>query len=161
MENLEPLRYERGRLMLLGGSRCQYAFANSARGIAEQWQQFHAIGQIPAQLGAKRYGVMCGENPGGFEDMCGVEVESFAQLPVSLGRMRIAEQQYAIFAHRGHASTIQETWNRIRNDWLPGSGYQSAHKPDFEVYDQQYEAVVGDGFIEIWLSISDVARLKI
>ena len=101
---------------------------------------------------------MCGENPGGFEYMCGVEVESFAQLPVSLGRMRITEQHYAVFAHRGNASTIPATWNRIRNDWLPGSGYQSAHKPDFEVYGQPYEAGAGDGAIEIWLSISEADR---
>lgn len=155
MENVEPLRYERGRPMLLAGLRRQYAFADSARGMPKQWQQFQSIGQIPGQLGAKRYGVMCGENPSGFEYMCGVEVESFAQLSANLGRMRITEQQYAVFVHHGHASTIQETWNRIRDDWLPRSGYQSAHKPDFEVFDQQYEAVAGDGAIEIWLSIAD------
>lgn len=158
MENFDPLRYERGRPMLLGGLRRQYAFADSARGIAVQWQQFQSIGQIPGQLGTTRYGVMCGENPGGFEYMCGVEVESFAQLPGDFGRMRIAEQQYAVFVHRRHAFTIEATWNRIRNDWLPRSGYQSAHKPDFEVYDQQYDAVAGNGSVEIWLSIADSDR---
>ena len=158
MENVEPLRFERGRPMLLGGLRRQYAFADSAHGMPKQWQQFQSIGQIPGQLGAKHYGVMCGENPDGFEYMCGVEVESFAQLPGDFGRMRIAEQQYAVFLHRGHASTIQVTWKRIRNDWLPGSNYQSAHKPDFEVYDQQYDAVAGDGSVEIWLSIAGADR---
>jgi predicted transcriptional regulator YdeE len=154
MEKLQPARYEDGRPMLLGGLRRHHAFAESGRGIPEQWRQFEPLlGRIPGQVGTTTYGAMCGSDASGFEYMCAVEVESFSALPGDLGRMRIAEQHYAVFLHRGNVSAIQGTWGRILNEWLPNCGYRSANKPDFEVYDQRFDPRTGLGDVEIWISI--------
>jgi AraC family transcriptional regulator len=154
MNNFGPIRFDHGRPMLLGGLTRYHAFAGSAGSILEQWEQFRALGRIPGQLDAATvYGVMCGHNAGGFEYMCGVEVESLAALPAGLGRMRIPEQSYALFQHLGHISTIRGTWERIM-EWLQNSGYQSAQRPDFEIYDRRFDARTGLGGVEIWISIT-------
>ena len=154
VNTFEPLRYCDGRPMLLGGLRRHHAFAESGRNIPGQWQQFEALGQIPGQVGESTYGVMCGHDPTGIEFMCGTEVASFVGLPAELGGMRIAAQHYAVFMHSGPASSLLMTWERIVREWLPGSGYQSAHKPDFEVHDRDVAARSGLTDVEIWISIA-------
>ncbi|NTU45818.1 MAG: AraC family transcriptional regulator, partial [Chlorobiaceae bacterium] len=109
--------------------------------------------RVPGQLGITCYGVMCGHDAEGIEYMSGVEVDSFAGLPSELGRMRILEEEYAVFVHQGQVSTIRATWERILHKWLPNGGYLSAHKPDFEVYDQRFDIRTGSGEVEIWISI--------
>jgi AraC family transcriptional regulator len=153
VEKFEPTRHEDGRPMLLGGLRRHHKFQDAERSIAEQWRQFNSLGQIPGQLGSIAYGVICGHQPNGFEYMCGFEVDSFSGLPSDMGRIRTQEQHYAVFLHREHASQIRTTWERILKEWLPNSGYDSAHKPDFEVYDRQFNPNTGLGGIEIWISI--------
>ena len=146
-------RYEHGRAMLLGGPRRRHPFSESGRGIAEQWQELRGRGRIPGRVGAAAYGVMCGHDAGGFEYMCGVEVESFEALPADLGRMRITPQHYAVFLHRGPVATIRTTWERILLEWLPSGGYQSAHRPDFEVYARGLEPGTEPGDVEIWIAV--------
>ena len=155
MESIEPARYENGRAMFLGGLRRLHPYSESGSSIAEQWRQFQSMGRIPGQLGTNVYGVMCGHNPEGFEYMCAVEVETLTGLPDSVGRMRIqAPQEYAVFEHRGHVSTIRTTWERIF-EWLSSSAScQSAHKPDFEVYSKTFDPLSGASVIEIWISIA-------
>jgi predicted transcriptional regulator YdeE len=150
---MEPLRFENGRPMLLGGLRRQHPYAESARGIPAQWLELQALMAIPGQVGNTAYGVMCGHDAGGFEYMCGLEVESFATLPAHLGRMRILAQRYAVFAHAGHVSGIRDTWEKIYL-WLADSGYQSANKPDFEVYGPGFDPRTGRGDIEIRLAVA-------
>ncbi len=139
--------------MLLAGLRRYHPFAESGRHIPEQWRQLQALGPIAGQLGTTRYGVMCGHDPHGIEFMCGVEVDSFAGLPDDLGRMRIAPEHYAVFVHNGPAATIRVTWERILRDWLPGSGRESAQKPDFEVYAQPADPLSASGGVEIWIAL--------
>jgi len=154
MESTEPIRYEIGRPMLLGGLRRLHPYSESGSGIADQWRQFQSIDRIPGQLGTNVYGVMCGHSADGFEYMCAVQVEDLAGLPESLGRMRIQPQEYGVFEHRGPVSSIRRTWEGIL-EWLARSdSYQSAHKPDFEVYDETFDPVTGVGRVEIWISIS-------
>ena len=154
MESIEPNRYENGRPMFLGGLRRSHPYSESGSSIAEQWRQFQSFGRIPGQLGKSAYGVMCGHNSDGFEYMCAVEVESLAGLPDNLGRMRIQAQEYAVFEHRGHVSTLRTTWERVFQWISSAASYQSAHKPDFEIYDETFNPVTGLGGVEIWVSIS-------
>jgi len=154
MEKLEPIRYENGRPMLLGGLRRYYAYADAVKDIPAQWQQFVSLIPIPGQLGTTTYGAMCGHDANGFEYMSAVEVESFAGLPDNMGRMRIDAQLYAVFLHREHISTIRTIWERILKEWLPSAEYQSADKPPFELYDQRFDPATGLGEVEIWIPIT-------
>jgi predicted transcriptional regulator YdeE/heme-degrading monooxygenase HmoA len=153
--SLQPVRYERGRPMLLAGLRRHHSFAESGSGITEQWQQFRSIGHVNGQVGMTAYGVMCAATPDGLEYMCAVEVDSFAELPEHLGRMRIQAQDYAVFIHQGQVSSIRTTWEEIFKWLAEARGYESAHRPDFEVYDKSFDPLTGLGGVEIWISVSE------
>ncbi len=141
--------------MLLGGLRRVHSYGGAQRSIPEQWQAFRQLGTLPGQQGTAVYGVMCGADPQAqtFEYMTGVEVAALEALPREYGRMRVPAQRYAVFTHRGHASTLHTTWNAILNDWLPRSGYQMANTPEFELYDARFDFRTGSGVIEVWCSI--------
>jgi AraC family transcriptional regulator len=69
--------------------------------------------------------------------------------------MRIHAQDYAVFEHRENVSSIRSTWEQIF-EWLAGTAaYESAHKPDFEVYDESFDPRTGLGGVEIWISLSE------
>ncbi len=141
--------------MLLGGLRRQHPHSESGSGIPEQWRQFQSIGRINGQLGTKVYGVMCGATADAFEYMCAVEVGSFGGLPEHLGRMRIHAQDYAVFGHRENVSSIRASWEQVF-EWLAGTtAYESAQRPDFEVYDESFDPLTGLGGVEIWISLSE------
>jgi AraC family transcriptional regulator len=148
-----PDRYVDGRAMLLAGIRRRYPFAGAAPDLAGQWREFGALLPLAGQVGTTTYGVMCGASPTDFEYMCAVEVADFAALPAGLGRMRVQPQRYAVFVHQGHVSRLRAVWEGIYRQWLPQSGHQSAHKPDFEVYGQGFNTEAGSGKIEIWVAI--------
>lgn len=148
-----PDRYVDGGAMLLAGIRRRYPFAGGAPDLPGQWREFGTLLPLAGQVGATTYGVMCGASPTDFEYMCATEVTDFTALSASLGRMRVQPQRYAVFVHRGHVSGLRATWEAIYQQWLPQSGHQSAHKPDFEVYDDGFDPKTGSGVIEIWVAI--------
>jgi predicted transcriptional regulator YdeE len=149
----EPVRFENGCPMLIAGLRRHHGYTESERGLGEQWGQFMASAPaLPGQVGTTIYGIMCGANASGFEYMCGVEVDSFAAVPPTSGRIRILPQRYAVFVHSEHISRIRSTWERIWR-WLEDGPCRSAHKPDFEIYDHRFNADTGFGDVEIWVAV--------
>ncbi|HYH78759.1 MAG TPA: GyrI-like domain-containing protein [Longimicrobium sp.] len=148
-------RYETGRAMLLVGIRRHHRFADAGATIPEQWREMRERGRVAGQTEATAYGAMCGTAGEQFEYMTAVEVDDFAHVPADLGRMRVPEQRYAVFTHEGHVSTLPETWRRIWEDWLPNSSHEPADTPDFELYDERFDARTGSGVVEIWFPIED------
>jgi AraC family transcriptional regulator len=152
---IEPDRIVDGPAMLLAGLRRVHSFATAAESLAEQWRAFRELGTLPGQQGTAAYGVMCGADPQAqtFEYMTGAEVASFDGLSGEYGRMRVPAQRYAVFTHRGPTSTLHTTWDAVWNDWIPRSGHQPAHTPEFERYDERFDPRTGTGVIEVWASI--------
>jgi predicted transcriptional regulator YdeE len=155
MSGLQPVRYEDGRPMLFAGIRRKHTFASMGEEIPRQWDDFVRLGKLPGQIGTTAYGAICGGDPKTqtMEYMCAVEVQSLDAVPTELGRMRVPAVRYAVFRHEGNVATIQNTWRRILEGWLPSSGMQSAHTPDFEVYDERFDGATGEGSVEIWLGV--------
>jgi AraC family transcriptional regulator len=147
-------RFEKGRLLLIAGMSSRYSCESSV-GIPAQWQKFvQHLGNIPAQAGRKAYGVMCNfDDDGNFDYICGVEVTDFSRVPAEWSRARIPAQEYAVFTHRDHISTIRSTWATIWNKWLPESGREVADAPNFELYGENFDSVTGRGLVEIWLPL--------
>jgi predicted transcriptional regulator YdeE len=154
MSDLQPVRYEDGRPMLLAGIRRKHTFASMGEEIPRQWDEFVKLGKLPGQVGTTAYGAICGGDAKKqtMEYMVGVEVQSFDAVPKDLGRMRVPAARYAVFLHEGNVATIQETWKQIFS-WLPKSGMQSNQTPDFEVYDERFDGTTGEGGVEIWLGV--------
>ena len=154
LTKIEPPRFENSKVLLIGGLGERYTCEASA-GIPAQWQRFLPhLGTIPGQVGRAAYGVRCNsDEEGNFDYICGVEVSDFSRLPSDWSRVRIAAQQYAVFFHRDHISTIRSTWSTIWNKWLPESGREVADAPEFERYDEQFDSTTGMGGLEIWVPI--------
>lgn len=154
LTHLESPRFVDAPTLLIAGSSERYTCESSA-GIPAQWQRFVPhFGTVPGQVDKKAYGVgYNGDELGNFDYLCGVEVRDFSRLPKELACVRIPARRYAVFAHRGHVSMIRRTWNTIRTQWLPKSGYQRAVAPDFELYGEDFDPTTGTGTLEIWLPI--------
>jgi AraC family transcriptional regulator len=119
------------------------------------WQRFMPyFGQIPGQIGNVTYGVKANSDDGGnFEYIAGVEVATFEDVQRELTRLRLATQTYAIFEHRGHVSTIRNTFAEIYGTWLPQAGLALADAPDFERYDERFDPHTGCGTVELWIPV--------
>ena len=154
MTNLEPPRFENGKLLLIVGLGERYT-CESSKAIPAQWQRFGPhIDNIPGQLGKVAYGVRCNsDETGNFDYVCGVEVSDFCDVPAEFARLRIPPQRYAVFRHRDHISAIRRTMNTIWNKWLPESGHEVADAPDFERYGEEFDPETGNGGLEIWVPL--------
>jgi AraC family transcriptional regulator len=60
-----------------------------------------------------------------------------------------------VFTHADHISTIRRTVNTIWNRWLPQSGMKVADAPNFERYDERFDASTGVGGLEIWVPVKE------
>lgn len=156
LETISPPRFETGKALLVAGVGDRFSCENGA-GIPLLWRRFHqSVGNIPGRIGQVAYGVCCnGDDAGNFDYIAGVEVSDFSDLPREFGRVRIAEQRYAVFTHRDHVSSIRRTVNTIWNHWLPASGMKAADAPSFERYDENFDPLTGNGGFEIWVPIRD------
>jgi AraC family transcriptional regulator len=152
--NLEPPRFENGKLLLVAGLGERYNDETGA-GIPAQWQRLQPFfGSIPGQVGQAAYGVCCnGDDEGNFDYVAGVEVSDFSELPAEFSRVRIPAHRYAVFSHRGHISSIRGTWKTIWNKWLPESGHEVADAPIFERYGEEFDPRTGMGGFEIWIPL--------
>ncbi len=154
LDNLEPERFETGRRFWVAGLSEHYTDETIA-GIPLQWQKFAPhIGTIPGQVGTTSYGICYnGDGEGAIDYMAAVEVADVSNLPSDLDHMEIKPQRYAVFLHADHISTIRRTVRTIWGKWLPESGYEVAQAPDFELYDERFDGMTGNGGVEIWIPI--------
>ena len=151
---LEPPRFEDRKAFQVAGLVERYKMP-AIEGIPSQWQRFAPhIGKIPGQVGWTCYGVCFNfDDTGNMDYLCGVEVVADSEPPAGLSLLRIEEQRYAVFSHRGHISKIANTWNDIVIQWLPASGYTAIKAPQFETYGQDFDSRTGNGVVEIWIPI--------
>jgi AraC family transcriptional regulator len=151
---LDSPRFEKGERLLMAGLRERYTCEASAA-VPSQWQRFLPhLGHMPRQIGGAAYGVRCNDDDAGnFDYICGVAVKDFAGISATWTRLRIPEQNYAVFRHLDHVSTIRRAWNAIWNSWLPASAYEAVDAPVFERYDKQFNSTTGQGGFELWIAI--------
>jgi AraC family transcriptional regulator len=137
--------------MLIAGLCARYGCESSV-GIPAQWQIVPHLGSIAGQVGRKAYRVMCNfDDEGNLDYTCGVEISDFSRVSKDWDRVIIPAQEYAVFTHRDHVSTIRSTWATIWNKWLPESAREVAEAPNFELYGADCDPVTGRGLAEIWV----------
>lgn len=153
---LAPPRFENLPTLLIAGIGARYAQGGDPA-IPSQWQHFAPhLGHVPEQVGDVAYGVGANfDDEGAFDYIAGVEVSRFADLAPDFTTIRIPARRYAVFAHRGHVSSIPATMSGVWRDWLPASGHKFADAPFFERYDERFDARTGNGEVELWLPLED------
>jgi AraC family transcriptional regulator len=77
---------------------------------------------------------------GYYEVFVGMEVTELEDVPVQLLIKVLPPTRYAVFTLRGER--IASDWPRmVYEEWLPSSGYQSAHDYLIELYDQRFKGL--------------------
>lgn len=158
--SLETPRIQRGLPLLIAGLRGSFT-ADTLDRIPAQWECLAPhLGKIPGQLGDVAYGVVFNSDrcDTGIDYLCGVEVADVSQLEPTWSHIEIAPQNYVVFAHRMHVSTLRQTVHTILHQWLPATGHPIHHAnadaPDFfERYSEDFNPQTGHGGMEIWLPI--------
>lgn len=136
----------------MAGSRQFHSHQDASRTIPAQWIAFNNGPAALSRIGSHSFGGICQANETGFEYMCAHEVSTYEGLPASVGRMRVPDQQYAVFTHRGHISSIKDTWQTAMS-WIPNAQWVDGETPSFELYDERYDPATGIGIVELWIPI--------
>jgi AraC family transcriptional regulator len=88
-----------------------------------------------------------------FEKWAATEVVNFDVVPDEMETVLLPEGLYAVFLHKGAASTAPETFRYIFGTWLPGSDYLLDNRPHFELLGEKYKNDDPDSEEEIWIPV--------
>lgn len=151
--SMQPKIVERNEFKVIGISET-YTQLNT-QNIPQLWKQF--ILQINSITRRKNintsYGVCNPINNGEIDYIAAVEVEDLDDIPHGMVGNIIPTQTYALFTHCGPIQKIHETISYIWATWLPNSPYITTGTPDFEQYDERFDAVNLSGEIDFYIPI--------
>jgi Uncharacterized protein conserved in bacteria len=117
--------------------------------IPEMWDIFNPrAGEIKNPVpGLRGYGI-CEADPDydmarfdeetEFNELIGIEVTEFNDLPEGMTSKILTGGKYAVFTHTGKVETLSMTYDYIWGTWIPYSGYELALNDDFEFYDERF-----------------------
>jgi AraC family transcriptional regulator len=124
--------------------------------IPALWRQFmpfyaeidHIIDPIPVGV----LGPI--DEDGRFHYGCAVQVDASSTPPKGMTLLRMPAQQYAVFRHDEHVSTIRGTYDTIWNRALPEHGWTMPDQPGLERHDPTFDPLTGHGGITIWVPVA-------
>ena len=128
----------------------------------ELWQNFlRRRKEIENQVGTNLYSIQVYDDlyfktfspHSTFEKLAAVEVISFDEIPPEMESFTLPSGLYAVFLHKGAASTGPATFNYIFSTWLPNSEYHLDNRPHFELLGEKYKNDDPDSEEEIWVPI--------
>ncbi len=154
MKLSEPHFEDVGELLFVGlGERRGY---DGVHNIPSQWQRFMSGPYV--EIEHKKPGIPVGVNTRGEDGdlvyVCAAEVSRFGRIPKGLVTLTVAPARYAVFAHDGHVTEVQQTYSAIWNDWFPKSGFRPAEAPGLERHNESFDPRTGDGGVTIWIAIA-------
>jgi AraC family transcriptional regulator len=88
-----------------------------------------------------------------FEKWAAIEVPDFDAIPNELESFELIGGLYAVFLHKGAASTGAKTFGYIFGVWLPESDYTIDNRPHFEILGEKYKNDDPNSEEEIWIPI--------
>ncbi|HXE95258.1 MAG TPA: GyrI-like domain-containing protein, partial [Dongiaceae bacterium] len=88
-----------------------------------------------------------------FEKWAAVEVTDFGTIPDGLESIILPDGLYAVFVHKGPASSGPKTYGYIFGTWLPDSEFSLDNRPHFALMGQKYKHDDPDSEEEIWIPI--------
>jgi AraC family transcriptional regulator len=154
---LEDPRFEHGRALTIAGLRRH--FSHDAIGqIPALWQHFVPyMSRISNRAEQVAYGVCWNSSDTGVDYLAGVEVSACEGLPAEFAVVSLPAQKYAVSAHRGHVSQINETCTAIFKWFKEHSDQNLAGKGDepcfFERYSEEFNPHTGMGGMEVWVPV--------
>lgn len=152
---LEPARLVSDQVVRVVGLAERCSFDTTIK-IPAQWQRFmERYDDIPHKRDPIPVGVTYGaDDDGQFMYMCGAEVHRFVERPRDALQLEIPPRQYAVFEHRGHVSTIFETYRSIWNEGMPATGREVADAPVIERHNPAFNPRTGEGGLTLWIPLA-------
>ena len=152
---LDPPRIVHERIIRVVGlaERCSF---DTTIAIPAQWQRFmECYRAIPHKRDRIPVGVsFSADDDGQFQYMCGAVVHRFGERARGLLQLEIPPRQYAVFEHRGHVSTIYETYRTIWSDAMPATGRSVADAPVIERHNPTFDPRTGEGGLTLWIPLT-------
>jgi len=88
-----------------------------------------------------------------FEKWAAAEVTAFDAIPDGMEPFILVGGLYAVFKHKGPASTGSDTFKYIFYTWLPDSDYIIDNRPHFEILGEKYKYESAESEEEVWIPI--------
>lgn len=88
-----------------------------------------------------------------FEKWAAVEVSDTENIPVGLEQLTIPGGKYAVFIHHGTWAEFAQVYQQIFEEWLPNSGYEMDHRPQFEIMEKNYKPDDQNAKEKIWIPV--------
>jgi AraC family transcriptional regulator len=126
------------------------------------WQTFMpGLGEVNNRIGHKLYSVeIYGEgyfdqlNPHAeFEKWAAVQVRDFDGIPGHMKTLRVPTGLYAVFLHRGPASSGPQTYQYIFGTWVPNSDYLLDTRPHLAIMGEHYNPNDPNAEETLWIPI--------
>ena len=89
-----------------------------------------------------------------FEKWAAIEVSDISQIPEGMESHVLSGGKYALFIHKGPASTFSQTLQFIFETWLPNSQYELDNREHFEIMQENYHPNDPDAEEEVWIPIT-------
>ncbi|MBN2040860.1 MAG: AraC family transcriptional regulator [Spirochaetes bacterium] len=84
------------------------------------------------------YGICLDPKSNEFTYMIAAQVSTLEEIPDNMIGREIPGGKYAVFTAKGPATqAVQDLTRYIYGEWISGSGYSLAERPDFELYDER------------------------
>ena len=166
---MEPKIIEKGQIILVGFSFYGDPFAESGG-----WTEENEIGRLWRRFEAFMMGnagrIKHIENPGvgyevhiwseetaakGHADIfAGMTVEKLEDVPMEVLVKILPPTTYAVFTLKGEQA-ITDWTKMVYQEWLSGSGYESAYNYNIQRYDQRYKGVdrLGESEMEVHVPV--------
>lgn len=88
-----------------------------------------------------------------FEYYAGFELVGRKHIPGSMTSIMIADNDYAMFTHKGPVNRIEQTYDQIYGHWLPLSEYKPMMDLDIIVIDQRFAGLEEKNEIDILIPV--------
>ena len=88
-----------------------------------------------------------------FEKWATIEVPDFNTIPNEMESFILVGGLYAVFLHKGDASSGPQIFRYIFETWIPNSEYDLDNRPHFEILGEKYKNNDPESEEEIWIPI--------
>lgn len=137
--------------------------------IGHLWKRFmDYYSRHPEQIPWQKHVGVCYEvhiyneetrQKGLFEVFVGMEVEGgdFDKIPIDLSVKILPMTRYAVFTLKGEE--INSDWEKIIEDWLQSSGFESSYFFSFQYYDERFKGLANleESSMDVYIPIKKAA----
>ncbi|MBA4364648.1 MAG: AraC family transcriptional regulator [Coprothermobacter sp.] len=153
---MEPSIVRKAAFTVVG---MEYHGRNENNEIPAPWQSFMPhMREISGQAHPhESFGLCIGDvdykQTGVFRYVAGQQVTEAAAVPEGMIAVTVPEATYVVFTHRGTLETLRQTYDYIYGTWLPTSSRELADTPDFELYDDRFDAASPSSEMDIYVPL--------